>query len=132
MLRSKTIAILFAVMAFSWLASGQVLVAAVPCENLVSLSLPNAAVASARTVAAGAFTSPSGNAADFKNLPPFCRVALTLKPSSDSDIRAEVWMPAEGWNGRFQGNGTAGMGGGIPLNALAASLWQGYSSDGST
>ena len=126
MLKSKTIAILFAVVVFSWLASGQVLDAAVPCESLVSLSLPNAAAASARTVAAGAFTPPSGNAADFKNLPPFCRVALTLKPSSDSDIRAEVWMPAEGWNGRFQGNGTAGMGGAIPFNALAASLRQGY------
>src|SRR5438105_1219611 len=31
-------------------------------------------------------------------LPAYCRVAATLKPSPDSDIAVEVWMPAEGWN----------------------------------
>jgi hypothetical protein len=29
----------------------------------------------------------------FKQLPAFCRVAATLTPSTDSDIRIEVWMP---------------------------------------
>ena len=40
-------------------------------------------------------------------LPAFCRVAATLKPSSDSDIKIEVWLPAADWNGKFQavGNG---------------------------
>src|SRR2546426_2519335 len=108
MLKSKTIAILFAVVVFNWLASGQVLDAAVPCESLVSLSLPNAAAASARTVAAGAVTPPSRDAADFKNLPPLFRVALTLKPSSDSHIRAEGWVPAESWDGQVSGEGTPG------------------------
>jgi len=30
-------------------------------------------------------------------------VAATLKPSSDSDIKIEVWMPASGWNGNSSG-----------------------------
>jgi hypothetical protein len=29
----------------------------------------------------------------------FCRVAATLKPSGDSDIKIEVWLPLSGWNG---------------------------------
>src|SRR5882672_8638875 len=36
-------------------------------------------------------------------LPAFCRVAVTLTPSSDSDIRIEVWLPdSSTWNGKFQ------------------------------
>src|SRR5689334_18153540 len=31
-----------------------------------------------------------------------CRIAATLKPSSDSDIAVEVWLPADNWNGKFQ------------------------------
>src|SRR5205823_4916797 len=35
-----------------------------------------------------------GNQANpYAILPAFCRVALTLTPSSDSDIRIEVWLP---------------------------------------
>src|SRR5438093_128410 len=30
-------------------------------------------------------------------LPSFCRVSATLTPSSDSDIKIEVWLPASGW-----------------------------------
>src|SRR5215831_19074890 len=36
-------------------------------------------------------------------LPAFCRVALTLTPSADSDIKAEVWLPdMANWNGKLQ------------------------------
>ena len=40
-------------------------------------------------------------------MPAFCRVALVLRPSADSGIKVEVWMPASGWNGKFQAQGTA-------------------------
>ena len=81
--------------------------AAQPCESLTTLNLPNTTITLAQTVAPGAFTVPvapgrggrggrGGNA--YANLPSFCRVAATLKPSSDSDIKIEVWMPATGWN----------------------------------
>src|SRR5712691_90382 len=79
------------------------------CESLAALTLPNATVTSAQTVAAGAFTPPAagrggrggGPAANpYARLPAFCRVIATLKPSSDSDIKVEVWLPASGWNGK--------------------------------
>jgi feruloyl esterase len=53
-------------------------------------------------------------------------VAATLKPSSDSDIKIEVWMPAAGWNGKFQGVGNGGWAGSISYSALAAALAAGY------
>ena len=30
----------------------------------------------------------------FSNLPAFCRVTAVLKPSSDSNIETELWLPA--------------------------------------
>jgi feruloyl esterase len=71
---------------------------AAPCDQLAALALKDATVTSATLVTAGSFET-------FKNLPAFCRVAATLKPSSDSDIKVEVWLPATGWNGKVSGRG---------------------------
>src|SRR5262249_12438527 len=60
------------------------------------------------------------------NLPAFCRVAATLKPSSDSDIKMELWMPAENWNGKFQEVGNGAFNGSIAYPAMAAALRRGY------
>jgi feruloyl esterase len=92
---------------------------AASCESLTSISLPHTTIASAQSVAAGAF-------AEVMALPAFCRVMATARPTGDSEIRFEVWMPATGWNGRFQGVGTAGMGGSIPFNAMAGPLKEGF------
>src|SRR5205807_3821344 len=75
---------------------GHALKAASSCESLSSLALPNTSITLAQMVPAGAFTLPgTGPAApQFSQLPTFCRVAATLTPSSDSDIKIEVWMPA--------------------------------------
>src|SRR5262249_43220580 len=65
----------------------------------------------------------------YRELPAFCRVAATLRPSSDSDIKIEVWMPATGWNGKFLAVGNGGWAGNISYggpNGLAASLQRGY------
>ena len=81
------------------------------CEGLSSISLPNGTVTSAGVVEAGKFVPPppppglgafGGAPPRVNDLPAFCRVTATLKPSSDSDIKAEFWMPVSGWNGRFQ------------------------------
>ena len=64
------------------------------CNNLAKVSLPNTTITSAEMVDAGAFKAPgnqkSGVGNPYANLPAFCRVAATLTPSSDSDIKAEV------------------------------------------
>jgi feruloyl esterase len=113
-------------------------VAAQSCEMLSSLKLPDATITMAQSVAAGAFTPPQGGGrggvtatgrgggAQFTDLPAFCRVAATLKPSPDSDIRIEVWLPSSGWNGKFQATGNGGWNGNIDMNALAAGIRRGY------
>src|SRR5207253_6161315 len=87
-------------------------VLAVPTRRSSDLKLPNTTITSANTLAAGAFTSPlpGGSAgSQFSTLPAFCRVAATLTPSSDSDIKVEVWLPVSGWNGKFQAVGNGGF-----------------------
>ncbi len=96
------------------------------CESLGSLPLPQARITSAQSVAAGDFT-PAG-AQPIHNLPAFCRVAATLAPSPDSDIRIEVWMPASGWNGKFQAVGNGGWSGAINYGGLANAVSRGYAS----
>ena len=105
------------------------------CEQLAQLALPNTKVTSAQTVAAGTFTPPAGTppwmAGDpsfFKRLPAFCRVTATAKPSADSDIKIEVWMPASGWNGKFRGQGNGGFAGQIDYRVLGLAVAQGYAS----
>ncbi|MDO8630902.1 MAG: tannase/feruloyl esterase family alpha/beta hydrolase, partial [Phycisphaerales bacterium] len=95
------------------------------CERLAaSLTLPNTTVVSAKAAAGGRFAPPSGLA--IANLPPFCRVALTLTPSADSDIRSEVWLPLSGWNGKYLQVGNGAWGGSINYEALADGLRRGY------
>ena len=61
-----------------------------------------------------------------RGLPVFCRVAGVLKPSGDSDIQFEVWMPETGWNGKFQGVGNGGFAGSINYRELGIAVTRGY------
>src|ERR1700676_4155941 len=96
------------------------------CMRLTSLTLPNTTVTSAQVVPAGQFKPPAGAAAEFAHLPAFCRVALTLTPSHDSDIKSEAWLPISNWNGKFQEVGNGGWNGDIQYGALAEALRRGY------
>ncbi len=104
---------------------------AAPCADLATLALPQTTVTTAGVVPAGAFTLPAGGgrgggAAAFARLPEFCRVAATLAPSADSDIKIEVWLPTSGWNGKFQAVGNGGWAGSITYTALGQALAAGY------
>ena len=101
------------------------------CASLTQLNLPNATITSAAPVAAAAFLPPGLKPDEkvppvFTSAPAFCRVAVTLTPTSDSDIKVEVWMPASGWNGKFRGIGNGGFAGYISYGGLAAAVSQGY------
>ena len=105
------------------------------CEQLARLALPHASITSAQTIAAGAFTPPAnatpwlvGDPAFYKRLPAFCRVSAVSKPSPDSEIKIEVWMPASGWNGKFRGQGNGGFAGEIDWRPLGLAIAQGYAS----
>src|SRR6187397_1115188 len=109
--------------------------AAPSCENLASLRLPHATVTSAAAVAPGQFTPPGAEsgrgmapplARAMAALPAFCRVAVTSAPTPDSDIKIEVWLPAAGWNGKFQAVGNGGWAGTISYPAMAAAVRGGY------
>ena len=98
--------------------------AAVTCESLSSLKLPETTITAAQSIPAGTYTAPDGQV--FPNMPAFCRVAATLTPTSDSDIGIEVWMPASTWNGKFEGVGNGGFGGAISYSAMAPAVQLGY------
>ena len=101
------------------------------CESLSTFSQPHVALSLAQTVAAGQFTPPNprggrAGANPFAGLPAFCRVAATLTPSADSDIKIEVWLPAQGWNGKLEAVGNGGWAGTISYPAMATALAAGY------
>ena len=105
--------------------------AAATCESLASLPVKSGTVTLAQTVAPGAFPPPTGrippgSANVFASLGQFCRVAITLKPAPRSDIKAEVWMPTSGWNGKLQVVGNGGFAGTITYAAMANALAAGY------
>jgi feruloyl esterase len=108
-------------------------VSAATCESLARLTLDDTKITIAQEVAAGAFTPPGpvrqGGAPQqarlYAALPAFCRVAATLTPSSDSDIKIEVWLPSN-WNGKFQAVGNGGWAGSISYAALAGAVNAGY------
>jgi feruloyl esterase len=95
----------------------------VDCESLSSLGLPQTTITVASRVS-GAFTPPGGK--PLEGLPAFCRVAGVIRPTSDSQIEFEVWMPAAGWNRRFQGVGNGGFAGSIAYDGLARAIGRGY------
>ncbi len=131
-----------------------VLSAATPCDGLKSLALPDATITAAEMVPAGPYTPPAPGrggpppaagrggqpapdappagraggppAPQPIMLPAHCRVAALLKPSSDSTIEMEVWLPVENWNGKFQMVGNGGWAGVISYPAMALALQDGY------
>lgn len=117
----------FSVLFFLTLMSGSRPAAAATCEGLADLKLPNTTITAAQSVPAGGFTL-AGTTAMYKELPAFCRVTGVIKPTSDSEIKFEVWMPSAGWNGKFQGIGNGGFAGSLSYPGLAGALARGYAS----
>jgi Tannase and feruloyl esterase len=122
----------FVLVATFLLAANAIAVAEDSCEQLITIGIPGAKVTFAQTVAAGTFAGPpspiSGRdlTAPYKNVPAFCRVVAEAKPTADSDIRLEVWLPAAGWNGKLQGIGNGGFAGMIDYSQLGAAVTKGY------
>jgi feruloyl esterase len=104
------------------------------CEDLASLALPRSIVTLAQSVAAGQLTLPPGAmpvfpgapALDLSKLGELCRVAATLKPSADSDIKIEVWLPDSGWNGKLESVGNGAWAGNISYRDLVTAVSAGY------
>src|SRR4029453_3138311 len=84
------------------------------CADFTTLSLPNTVIDSAVHAPAGTVVPP------FPGVPPTpvietCRVHATVTtPGVNDQIGVDVWMPVNGWNGRFQGAGGGGFLAGHP------------------
>ena len=130
-LKALTFAVGSALLLLAWGLEPQPAVAAASCESLASLALPNTTIASAQLVAAGAFTSPAparggeGAVSPFKDLPAFCRVTGAVKRANDTDVKIEVWMPAQGWSGDFQPAASGFAGGTMTYPEMATLLKRG-------
>lgn len=101
--------------------------AAGDCAALARLSPGDATVSAATVLPVG--TVVEGNA-----LPQAaCRVQGVARPSADSEIRFEVWLPATpgAWSGRLKLNGTGGFAGHIPYGKLAQDIGDGFVTAGS-
>jgi pimeloyl-ACP methyl ester carboxylesterase len=100
------------------------------CENLMQLKLPHVEITSAAAAAAGPAQGFGGSTP--LQLPARCVVKATSRPTSDSEIKIEVWMPATAaeWNGRYMQSGNGGWAGSIPAGAMANFLNRGYATAG--
>ena len=84
------------------------------CDDLAKLTLPQTQIIQSSLVAAGALASEHGfENPVFSKLPTFCRLIAVSRPSGDSNIKIEVWLPLSGWNGKFMGQGNGGFAGSI-------------------
>jgi feruloyl esterase len=103
------------------------------CEALARVALPNSTLTSVQSVAQGTYIPPAARGgpapAPWTDLPAFCRVAATTK-AADSDVKFEVWMPAQGWNGEIQPAGSSFWGGSIPVGRMREILKQGTATVG--
>jgi hypothetical protein len=87
--------------------------AATPCAGLTAQALPHATVTSAADTPAGQLTA--------------CKIEVTARPSPDSDIGIEIWIPeGAAWNGRYVQFGNGGFAGQILSKRLEAVAALGY------
>jgi hypothetical protein len=86
------------------------------CGKLTAMKLPHVTVTSAdqaSTEGAAPIT--------------YCRIRIVSKPTADSDIRIELWIPVgPAWNGKFEQVGNGGFAGAIPSSRMARALALGY------
>ena len=97
------------------------------CSELSALSLPHTTIMSAAIVPEGPIPQP----AIFGNAPPIvaperCEVHAITRPTKDSEIHLEVWLPVSGWNGKYLQIGNGGWAGSINRTGLISPLQRGY------
>jgi feruloyl esterase len=58
---------------------------------------------------------------------PFCRVQGVIRPTTDSEIRIELWLPAAAaWNGKYESVGNGGFAGILIYPPMVWALESGY------
>ncbi|MEA3002576.1 MAG: hypothetical protein QOH81_1364 [Sphingomonadales bacterium] len=91
------------------------------CAALAGLKPPGVTVLAAEPVS-GRFAAPDGAAVE---VVPACRVSGIAAPAPGSRIGFEIWLPRQGWNGRYVQLGSGGFGGNVHYPSLAAEAARG-------
>jgi feruloyl esterase len=92
------------------------------CSDLMgTLALPNTTITVAATYHTG--DTITGTTKAPVNL---CRVAGTVKPGLQSNVKFEVWIPTDTWNGKYQQVGNGGFAGSIQYAAMVNTTTRGY------
>lgn len=90
-------------------------------------AMQNAALGDHTTVTKATYVTADLAFGSATAVAPFCRIEAVSRPSSDSDIRYEVWMPPiDKWNAKFQGVGSGSSAGSIATTAMIGPLASGY------
>lgn len=99
---------------------------AADCAGLARLALPHAVITLATPVTGGLFKDDTRIDDDevhvFKDLPAFCRVRGVSRPTADSEIEFEVWLPQAGWTNRLHMVGNGGYSSNIYYAQVAQRL----------
>lgn len=95
----------------------------------MELKLDRASITSASAVPAGTVPGAFGGAKPIE-VPARCVVKGVARPTRDSEINFEVWLPESGWNGKYQQVGNGGWAGSIPVQSLASAVRRGYATAG--
>jgi hypothetical protein len=99
---------------------------ATACEDLHTLKLAQSTITESIRVPAGSFKDPNGPW-PAEDLPERCQVKGVIRPTSDSEINFEIWMPTTSWNHKLQGSGNGGFAGTLNYQGgLVQSLQRGY------
>src|SRR6185437_11907795 len=87
------------------------------CAELMKTKLPHAEVTKAVSEAVGD-----------KQV---CKVSVTSRPTADSDIRMQLWIPeGAAWNGKFVQLGNGGFAGSVPVVQFGRLVRAGYAVSG--
>src|ERR1700730_9694241 len=84
---------------------------AATCESLMSAHVANTTITAAQSIPVGNYVAPDST--NVGTMPAFCRVSATVSTQPTEAVKIEIWMPASGWNGKYEAQGGGGIGGGI-------------------
>lgn len=104
--------------------AGLALLGAAPedrCASLKGLATAGVTIETAETIQEQ-FTAADGTHIDSA---PACRVRGVARPVAGSHIVFELWLPRDGWNGRYYQLGNGGFAGNIHYSSLAAEVGRG-------
>jgi hypothetical protein len=99
------------------------------CESLSALKLRHTTIMSAIVVAEGPVNELTRPNTPPPTAPARCVVKAIARPTADSEIRFELWLP-EHWNGKYRQSGSGGWAGAIPTAGLVEPAKLGYATAG--